>query len=488
MNDSPRAVPSWAIMAGCLAVAVLCLCPLAAGGYYYLLRPVSSTTAGNEPTVAVSTVSAGPTMTVAVVASPTPPANTPATDPPPADPPTEAAPATAVPADADDPNAAIRDQIEENVIEIRGLSPREPIVPTLLTQEELRQRVESDFFEDYGPEQGRLDALTLSAFDFMERDFDLYNLTLDLYSEQIAGFYDPETAEFVVVSESGRLDPLEQWTHAHELTHALQDQYFELELLSDESIDSEASAGLQALAEGDATLVQLLYISEGYFTQEEMLQLLEAAGAIESPVLDSAPPIIAHDLEFPYVSGLAFAQALYDQGGFAAVNAAWENLPQSTEHILHPERYLAGDAPQLVSLVPLTDTLGAGWQWLDDDTFGEFYLREYLSQRLPEGEVETAATGWGGDYYAVHWNEEQQHLVMVLRSAWDTAADAGEFVAAYSRYAELRQGAAAQPQPDGGRCWQAAEVLCLYQQGEQTLIILAPDISTASTLYAAQSQ
>ena len=130
----------------------------------------------------------------------------------------------------------------------------------------------------------------------------------------------------------------------------------------------------------------------------------------------------------------------------------------------------------------MTDTLGTGWQWLDEDTFGEFYLRQYLIQHLPEDEVDTAATGWGGDQYAVYWNEEQQALVMALCSAWDTPADADEFTATYTRYAELRQGAPAQEQPDGGRCWQAADTLCLYRQGDQTLLILAPDLPTATTL------
>jgi hypothetical protein len=490
MKQSNR--PSWLLILGCLALLGACFITIAAAAIIYLAPRQS----GSEPeSPVVSEVTVAPVTTEAPIddtpvlpptntaettteddtATPTPepadPTNTPAADP--IDP-------------ADDPNAAVRAQIEANVVEIRGLTPREPIVPTLLTQEQLRERIEGDLFEDYDAEQARHDTLALSAFDFVERDFDLYSFTLDLYTEQIAGFYDPETAEFVVISEGEQLGVLEQWTHAHEFTHALQDQYFELELLSDETIDSEAYAGLQALAEGDATLVQIIYITEGYFTQEEMMSLMEAAGTIESPVLDSAPPIIAADLEFPYVTGLEFAQTLYDQGGFDAVDAAWENPPNSTEQIIHPDRYLAGDAPQLVSLAPMTDTLGAGWLWLEEDSFGEFYLREYLVQQLTADEVDTAATGWGGDQYAVYWNEEQQGLVMALRSGWDTAADADEFDAAYSRYAELRQGAAAQPQADGSRCWQAADTLCLYRQGDQTLVVLAPNLPTAATVAALQ--
>jgi hypothetical protein len=500
MNQSNRSIPAIAIV-GCLVVLAAALCVVVVAAAIIFLVPQQSAS-GPEPPVISESPGEAVTVPAAIPNTPTPtttadsstggsgtaPDDLTAT-PEPAEPtntPAGTGGSGTAPSAPDDPNAPVRSQIEANVVEIRGLSPREPIVPTLLTQEQLRQRIETDLFEDYDPEQARHDTLALSAFDFVQRDFDLYSLTLDLYTEQIAGFYDPETAEFVVISEGEQLGVLEQWTHAHEFTHALQDQYFALELLSDETIDSEAYAGLQALAEGDATLVQLLYLTEGYFTQDEMMQLMEAATAIESPVLDSAPPIIARDLEFPYVTGLEFVQTLHAQGGFDTINDAWENPPQSTEHILHPDRYLAGDIPQIVSLAPLTDTLGAGWQWLDEDTFGEFYLRQYLLQRLPDGEVDTAATGWGGDQYAVHWNEDQQALVMALRSAWDTPADANEFDAAYTRYAELRQGAPAQQQPDGGRCWQATDTLCLYRQGDQTLIILAPDLPTAATLATLQ--
>ena len=82
-------------------------------------------------------------------------------------------------------------------------------------------------------------------------------------------------------------------------------------------------------------------------------------------------------------SGSRFVGELYRAGGFAAIDAAWANPPQSTEHILHPERYRAGDAPQIVALAPLTDTLGVGWQEIENNVMGEFFLREYLDQQLP---------------------------------------------------------------------------------------------------------
>jgi hypothetical protein len=386
--------------------------------------------------------------------------------------------------DSDAGNVAMRSQVEANVVEIRGLQPITPVLATMLTSLELRQRLEADFEEDYSLEEAHQDAIIYNAFDFLERDFDLYNFWLDLYSEQIAGFYDTETAEFVVVGEAQEFGPSEQWTHAHEFVHALQDQHFDLGRITDDGIDPEAKLALRALAEGEATLVQLLYLD--YFTEAEIAQIFAGMNDEGGAMLTSAPPVLRAALEFPYSAGFEFVTALYRQGGFIAIDAAWANLPLSTEHILHPERYLAGDDPIPVTLAPLTATLGAGWELLDQDVFGEFYLRQYLQQQLSDGEVDVAATGWGGDQYAVYWNESNEQLVMVLRLVWDTAADSDEFAAAYARYAAQLTGAAEQVVSGSGLCWSGQDVICLYHEGDETLVVRAPDLTTTSRIAAVQ--
>jgi hypothetical protein len=355
-----------------------------------------------------------------------------------------------------------------------------------MTTSELGQRMEAEFAEDYSQEEARNDAIALSAFDLLEPDFNLYDFTINLLTEQIAGFYDPDNDEFVIVSNDDDFTTLEQLTHAHEYVHALQDQHYNLEMLDDDSLDSEASAAIQALAEGDATLVQTFYLLGGYFSQEEMVQMMDDALAVDTTILDSAPPVLAHELEFPYIEGLAFVQALYERGGFSAVDEAWSNPPQSTEHILHPERYLSGDTPQVVSLLPLTDTLGAGWVLADEDVLGEFYLREYLSQQINENNVDIAATGWGGDRYAVYWNEAEQEEVMVLKLAWDNPADALEFSDIFPSYPERALQTAESLQVDGGQCWVGDDVVCLFEAGDTSLVVRAPDLSLAQNVAGIQ--
>jgi hypothetical protein len=307
-----------------------------------------------------------------------------------------------------------------------------------------------------------------------------------LQSEGILGYYDPDTAEFVVVTDGALLDPAAQWTHAHEFVHALQDQHYDLDALSDDSLDSEARAAVRALAEGEAELVQYLYLFEGdYFTQQEVDSIISSAGEADSGFLEDFPPVLINDLSFPYTSGVDFVVDLYREGGFAAIENAWADPPRSTEHILHPDRYRAGDLPQLVTLPPLTATLGAGWELLDEDILGEFYLREYLAQQLSATNVDRVATGWGGDRYAVYWNSETEALVMALRLVWDTPGDALQFAEAYPAYPAALFGAEEQSQPDGSACWRGADVICFLPMDGESLVVRAPDVGTAAMVMAA---
>ena len=383
-------------------------------------------------------------------------------------------------------NAALRAEVEANVTDLRGLAPLEPVVPVVLTRDQLRDRVTADFAAEVTPQEARDDVLALSAFDFMARDYDLYSAQVQLQSEGILGFYDPETAEFVVVNDGALLDPAAQWTHAHEFVHALQDQHYDLEALSDDSLDSEAQAAIRALAEGEAELVQYLYLFEGdYFTRPEVDAILNDSEQTDDGFMRNLPPVLVSSLSFPYTSGVDFVAELFRENEFAAIDAAWANPPVSTEQILHPDRYRAGDAPQLVALVPLTDTLGAGWRQVDEDILGEFFLREYLDQQLPAAAVDRAATGWGGDRYAVYWNEDTRDLVMALQLVWDTPEDAAEFAAAYPDYPAALYDAAAQAQPDGRTCWTGDDVICFLQVEGTSFVVRAPDGATAAAVLTA---
>jgi hypothetical protein len=186
-----------------------------------------------------------------------------------------------------------------------------------------------------------------------------------------------------------------------------------------------------------------------------------------------------------YRSGFQFIQFLFDQGEFELVDNIWGNQPLSSEQILHPERYLAGDTPTVVNVPSLTDALDGDWQLVRQDTLGEFYLRQHLEQYLSPEELDTAALGWDGDQYIVYWDAANDELVMALRLAWDGQDDPAEFTTAYTNYLRRVYTTESQLQVDGGQCWEGEDVTCFYQFELQTLVVRAPDLETAAIVAAA---
>ncbi len=205
-------------------------------------------------------------------------------------------------------------------------------------------------------------------------------------------------------------------------------------------------------------------------------------------IYSELPAYLLEDFIFPYTYGRDFVERFYQAGGWARVDEVWRNPPQSTEHILHPERYEAGDNPLPVPRPALTATLGAGWREMEANTLGEWFTYlilakgEYAEARLPEAEARAAAEGWGGDGYAVYVHEASGQLALALHTQWDTTADAEAFGAAFEAYAAARFGR--EVTLSGARCWEAAEIHCFFRQGAHTLWLAAPDLALIEQLRA----
>jgi len=379
------------------------------------------------------------------------------------------------------------DLIESQVIVLRNLQPNGSVSRRLLSRSELRQKIETDFFEDYSPEEAQEDTIVLAALGLLDSGFDMFNFYQDLLSEQIAGQYDQETKEMDVVQGSG-FGGTERLTYAHEYTHALQDQNFDIENglnYSSEACeqDSERCAAIQALLEGDASMLELDWFNN-YATAQDLTDIQDFYQNYESPVFDSAPAFLKEDFIFPYIFGQTFVEYLYNIGGWDAINGAYSNLPVSTEQILHPERY-PEDRPIDVVIPDLLSLLGDQWQDLDTGVMGEWYTYLILahgrepSARLDDIEAQIASEGWGGDVYHVFYDAQNDAVVMVMHTSWESENDARQFYDAFRKHSTARFGSPASVETNWLRWKHANGVTDLSIQGQYTTWILAPDEATA---------
>ncbi|HYI16419.1 MAG TPA: hypothetical protein VEX37_13570 [Thermomicrobiales bacterium] len=351
---------------------------------------------------------AEPTSTTAAAASPT------ATDD-----------AESTPADIDPDLAEEIEEIKAQTVEVRGLELLEEVPITVITREELRQNLTEDVTSDYSQDEADQDTEELWLLRLIEDpDLDLYAFQIDLLTEQVLGYYDPELDEMFIVSDEDGLSALAEYTLSHELVHSIQDQHFDIqEVRFYDQGDNDRDAAAVALIEGDAQIAQMQYVET--MSPTELLELLTEAGSMSSEVVDSAPPYLRDSLYFPYEAGLTFVQSMYQENGFDTINEVFEDPPTSTEQIMHPEKYRGQrDDPQHVELTDLTVALGDGWEEVDTDSLGEFDLSVLLRENGAPDYAEAAA-GWGGGRYVYY--EGDAGSLMAVKTVWDSPDDVTEF-------------------------------------------------------------
>ena len=348
------------------------------------------------------------------------------------------------PAGSTRPAAEVYAEIRAAVVAIRGIAPTAAVDPVTIDEAQLRANLEGEFDATYTPAQLKDADDLLSALGLIPGGSSLRQLTLDLQAGQVAGYYSPERDELFVVNRTGTLGPVDEVTYAHEFTHQLQDQHIGLDALGIDAVDqSDRSLGRLALVEGDATSVQSTWMTAN-LTPTEMGELLAAAldpAAMEA--LNNAPAYLRETATFPYQDGLAFVGRLLANGGYPAVDAAFADPPDSTEQVLHSEKYLTREAPLEVTLPSaVPDVLGAGWAMVGQDTLGELILRIWLTDGgVLSTPARTATAGWGGDRLALYRGPGGKTAVL-LRTEWDTALDAQEFMfQAQTAAAKLMPGA-----------------------------------------------
>jgi hypothetical protein len=274
---------------------------------------------------------------------------------------------------------------------------------------------------------------------------DLRKILLDLLEEQVAGFYDPKAKALYVVS--GASAKALDLTVAHELVHALQDQYVDLDSVRQADVDNDVATAAQAAIEGHATYVSLLDVAR----TADVAALPGGWGTIASGIRDqsalaeglgAAPAAVREALIFPYAGGLPFVAAAYPAHGGVALVA---DAPRSTEQVLHPAAFGAPrDRPTRIVL-----PAPGGGTLVYENTLGEFETRLVLAEHLRDtAAAARGAAGWDGDRYTVLEFAGGARGI-VWATVWDSDGDADEFRALLAR-AMTRRYRAADGALDGG--------------------------------------
>jgi hypothetical protein len=375
------------------------------------------------------------------------------------------------------------DVIAKRVEALRGLRFESLPRPVEVTPEQARREGLEDLDRSYPEAHRRADEQVLKLLGLIDASVDLRDVSASVFSEGVAGYYDPRTKRMRTVRGAATgTKVLAEMVLAHELTHALEDQRYGLGLEDQGGSDDAALARL-ALVEGSASDLMYAY-ARRHFTAEETLG--GVLGSAFAPT-GSLPAFLQAQLVFPYTRGAQFVGALRERAGgrWTLVDLAERaRPPASTEQVMHPQKWVRVEPPVRVR-VRAGKVLGDGWERTAGGVLGEFQTRELLAG-AGGGGSSTAAAGWGGDRYEL-WRrgtgESRRDAALIARWRWDTPADAREFEAKLRQW--VPDGLGAQPQDGGTFGIDAGHVAVAARDGAVTLA-MAPSGPLARRLAAAR--
>lgn len=293
---------------------------------------------------------------------------------------------------------------------LRHLQKTKAVPCKLQSRDEVAAYLKQTIEKKIPPDRLRYEGRVYELLGLIPPGYDYVHNVLALYTDQLGGYYDAEQKYYAMASwlPSAMQMPIA----VHELTHALQDQHYDLlKLVDDDHASSDALMARSSLVEGDATAVMLDYTrslsgerSIRYEASVSGFMMQSVAGAMLSSGMSAAPSALRGIMIFPYVSGLNFVHRLLRERGYRSVDEAYERLPQSTAEILHPERYVERSfAPETLPAPPPPPGVDlVRNEPAFQDSLGEFLLSTMLSGALPPSTAAQAASGWQGDRVAVY--------------------------------------------------------------------------------------
>jgi hypothetical protein len=324
------------------------------------------------------------------------------------------------------------------------------------TRDEAEKMIAAGLARDFSDDQLRIDAIAGSLLGLYPRDIDLRSEYLRLMRSEVAGFYDPAGMQMVLVEGvyvrsgfwsratsvlAGR-DLVGEILLAHELTHALQDQHFELDKnLKALRGNSDRMLAYKAVAEGDAMLAGFGFVAGKLDAETAEMLASRIAGLPEhfASMARDTPAALSDPLIFQYVDGTRFVAEAYRRGGWKAVDALYASPPESTQQVMHPQLYFDRPSPPVgIEVSGFEETLD-GWKVADQDTYGELMIRVILRRHYGRNAPELAiGRRWRGDRAVVVRNGDEVGVLWLLVFADERSA--ARFAAMYATLLDRRVG------------------------------------------------
>lgn len=341
------------------------------------------------------------------------------------------------------------DDIAREVAKLRGLKRKKPIERGVMSKDEIRERLVKRVDQEYTPEELDAEELALKRLGMLPANADYKQLVIDLFTEEIAGFYDPRDKKLYIARAQVGKTKLNELLMAHEIDHALQDQHFALhKFLKPNKRESDAAVARQALIEGDGTALMFEFMMQKMGmdkpwadTRTTDAMIAKMATSKKSAAAGRIPLVLSEGMLFPYMAGLGFVAHFRKHHPWKRIDAMYKKPPLSTEHILHPETYERYERPDTVTVNPIPSL--SDHQLVYESVNGEFglslLLRQHAGVRMqtrgdvhaPREKAERATAGWGGDRIAVFTPPDHRGglpgTVAVMYTLWDGEADAIEF-------------------------------------------------------------
>ncbi len=325
--------------------------------------------------------------------------------------------------------------ILKGLAEITGLAMLKPVSQITMPREKLQAYFEERIKEVVKPDEIRLEELALKKLGFAPPEFDLRKTTVELMTEQAAAFYDYRKKQMVLL-EGGSAGAMQDLALVHELAHALADQHFQLEkFIRKGGASDDGSLARMAVMEGQATWLMSEYMAKkmgqsllGSDAIVNMMANMAGAGGGGFPVLQSVPLYMRESLIFPYSQGMMFQHKVVSKLGKEGFREVFRRAPQSTQEIMHPEKYFEKNAPLAAKFQAFPRE--KEWKKLTEGSVGEFDHKILLKQYVPS--MELLAEQWRGAHYQL-WElrKDPKRVALAYSSQWADEKAAAEFFAAY---------------------------------------------------------